>query len=400
MIKQYEINARNEERRFIRELKKSRFFSTVTGQMNMVTDIQKDCIVIKTNKSEKGLVLSRKKLRLAIYYTFHKRTATRKCLESYSNYTSALLGLLFKIFEGRAYVKKLKHGLLRLTLKGTRFIGSGLERDPAVRKIYKELGGNYLLFNYFHIRHSNFISILENEDWYCVIDSGAYSVFKQGQKAMKQKRERIEQNEAYQLKLFDVNEIPMISVEEYAAFINTYKDHPRILGFFNLDVIGCPAATQRNFSKLKSLCPGANIYPVWQFTDSLDSLQKLIDDGEYELVGCGGIVPFLSNRKHIVREKLEKVFNLFKDINFHFLGGADGEMLLHFPFTSTDTSAFLNSRKSAKQRQIFLQNGRRVKAPEEMTTTEIIRQNLKFLMNLENYYNNQQINLFENVSIA
>ncbi|MCM3443372.1 hypothetical protein ACUIJN_25895 [Metabacillus halosaccharovorans] len=81
-------------------------------------------------------------------------------------------------------------------------------------------------------------------------------------------------------------------------------------------------------------------------------------------------------------------------------GGADGELLLQFPFASTDTSAFLNSRKSNKQRQVFLKNGVRIKAPEEMSTIDIIRQNLKFLMNLESFYEQQQIDLFDCMDIA
>lgn len=401
MIKQYEVNARSEERRFVRHLKKYRFFQTVTGSINVVTEIQKDCIVIKTNKSEKGLTIPRNKLRLAIYYVFHTRTATRKGLETYCKYTSALLGILFKIFEGRAYVKKLKHGLLRLTLKGVRFYASGLERDPFVRNLLKKsLGGHYLLLNFFHIRKDkSFLRMLEDENWYCVIDSGAYSVYNQLQKVMKVKKEAFEQNKNFQLELFEPDEIPIVALEEYAAFINEHKDNARILGFFNLDKIGCPTTTKENFRKLKHLCPGANIIPVWQFTDSLDALQKLEDEGEYDLIGIGGMIPYLSNRKQIVKEKLEKVFATFKNINFHFLGGAN-ELLLQFPFTSTDTSAFLNSRKSDKQRQIYLQNGVRVEAPEDMTVTEIISQNLRFLTILENLYNKQQIDLFENISIA
>lgn len=62
-------------------------------------------------------------------------------------------------------------------------------------------------------------------------------------------------------------------LDGYAHFINEHKDNPRIVGFFPHDSVGEPELTKKNYLKLKSLT-NAKIIPVWQFTDSIDELDR------------------------------------------------------------------------------------------------------------------------------
>jgi len=73
----------------------------------------------------------------------------------------------------------------------------------------------------------------------------------------------------------------------------------------------------------------------------------------------------------------------YPDVNFHLLGVAD-ELLLEYGVFSSDSTAYLNARKYRDGHKIYLSDGRRIKAPDEMSTLDIIKQNLQFLIGLEN----------------
>jgi hypothetical protein len=388
MISQYTIKARSAERKFLRYLKKHKYFHTVKGNINYLVDISNKYIVIRSSRRRMDIQLSRQQFRKSIQYVWSYRTATRKGLEAFTNYTSALLGILFKVFHDLCFVKTLKSGLMRLTLKGVRFFASGLERSPSDRRILKEVGGHFLLLNYFQLRsNKRWTSILEDENFFCYIDSGGYSVYNFIQK------EKQRNSEGHQQSLFSPEEVPLITVEEYANFVNKHSGNPRILGFFNLDVFGDGVQTKKNFNYLRKNCPNAKLFPVWQVTDSIEELEELVQRVEpHEVIGIGGLVPFLSNRQEKVRKILHQVFERHPEENFHFLGGAN-RMLKEFQWFSSDSTAFLNSRKSTEQRKVYTAHGIRVAAPEELTTEQIIKQNLSFLVKLESINLNQQLSL-------
>lgn len=371
-MKNNTLDARQLERKFLRSLSKRKSFLTVTGRENQLVSFDRNFLVIQSAVNQKPWSISRKKLRQSIHYTLTKRSVIRKDLEKFSRFSSSMLAILFKCFEKLAYIKRLPSGVFRLTLKGVRVFFSGTEKDPFIRQVIKEEGGKHLLLNYYYIRNNRFWTEILDE-FSVVIDSGAFTVYRQQMK----KRDN-EPN------LFDIEDIPMITVEEYASFITRYHNHPKITGFFNLDVIGDPHATKKNFKRLKELVPHANLFPVWQFEDSLESLEELIQE-EYEMYGLGGTIPYLSTRKEVVKKKFEAIFSRFSFCNFHFLGGAN-EFLLDFPFYSSDTTAYLNARKSERQRKVYLEHGERVDAPEKMGVMEVIRQNIRFLALLESRF--------------
>ncbi|MFC0273628.1 hypothetical protein ACFFIX_19740 [Metabacillus herbersteinensis] len=373
MHEKFKLDARSLERKFKRRITKVGYIRTATGKVNSILDYNSSYLLLKTESRGGQFDIARKALRKAIAFVYFKRTVIRKDMQPFSNYSSAIFSILHYIFQDVSRIQKLKNGLLSLSLKGTRSFLSGCERSPGMLKIISELNGKFVLFNFLQLRGgTKWLEYLEEYNLFSVIDSGAYTLHQQKQK---------QQKNAEQLELLSDCILEDMTLEGYAAFINKYKDHPRIFGFFPLDVIGDPIKTKENYKKLSALT-NANIFPVWQFTDSISELDKLVKE-EHELICVGGTVPYLSNRKEIVRNVLDKIFSLFPTTNFHFLGGAN-EMLVDFPWFSTDTTAYLNARKSSKQRKVYLENGHRVDAPEDLSVEDIIKQNLSFLIELEN----------------
>lgn len=367
------------ERKFIRNVIKRGYFITASGCTNVV-QLNDQLLLITTSKRESAISISRNQIRKAIRFLQVYRTAIRRDMERFTSYSSALFGILLDIFKGDSKLQSLKHGLYRLSLLGVRFYASGLERDPSIMAEFKKMGGKYVLLNYYQLLKSpsNWFDRLEKEDLYCLIDSGAYSYFQEKQKRRKQN--------AQQQELFGEYLLMVQYIEGYSRFINQWKDHPRILGFFPFDVIGDPQQTKENHQRLIEKTD-AKIHPVWQITDSLEELQQLVDK-EYEMIAIGGMVPFLSKRLNKVRTTLNKVYDKFPTVNFHFLGVAN-ELLLEYPCYSSDSTAFLNARKSEQQRKVYLDDGTRVTASDDMSTLEIIKQNLSFLMGLESITNTQ-----------
>jgi hypothetical protein len=372
MYLEYEVKARQIERQFKRRLTKRGYFLTAKGNINSLVDYGKTEVAIKTEKGKEPIRLKRSALRKAINFFYFKRTAIREDFEAFSKYTSAIFGIIVQCFEQVSKLQKLQNGLFRISLLGTRFYCSGLERDPSILKLVKELNGRFVLFNYKSILESpQCLQWLDTYDLYAVIDSGSFSLFNADKKKSK---------EVVQQQLFGEEGMDELILEGYARFINEHKSNQRILGYFPLDRIGDPIATRRNYKRLKELT-NANIFPVWQITDSLEELDRLVAE-EPEMIGLGGAVPFLSSRKHIVRDILEKVTKRHPNVPFHGLGISD-ELLLEFNLFSADSTAFLNARKWMDGRKVYLPNGVRVNAPDDMSTLDIIKQNLRHLIGLE-----------------
>lgn len=373
MYAEYVINARSIERKFKRGLTKNGYFLTAKGCINHLVEYGKTHFSIKTDKGKEPIVIKRSAIRKAASYFFFKRTAIREDFEKFSNFTSAVFAIIFECFRNKSKLQLLKGGRFRISLLATRWYASGLERDPSILKLFKNLNGKYVLFNYKSILESpNCLHLLDKLDLYCIIDSGAFSIFNQQRKNMK--------NPTQQQHLFEVETLDSMILEGYARFINEHKNNHRIMGFFPLDCIGDPVQTKKNYKRLKELTD-AKIYPVWQFTDSLDELDRLVQE-EHEMIGLGGLVPLLKSQKHVIREVLDKVIERYPAVNFHALGISD-ELLQEYRIFSADSTSFLNARKYKDGRKIYLPNGERVTAPEDMTTLEIIKQNLSYLIGVE-----------------
>jgi hypothetical protein len=346
----YTIDARKTERAFIRKLQKKGGFTTANGKANLFAGKDAKAILLKTEKSKKPLAVLRTKLRAAISYTFYSRTVTRKELEAYSRFSSALLGILIEVFEKAGKLHKTAKGLLRLTLIGVRYFFAGVDKSVRDLEVAAANGAKFVLMTYAHIRKGKaWKNHVERLGLKIMLDSGAFTLWKAQQKG----------------KLVEA-----ISIADYAAFIEEHKD--LLYSWFNLDVIGDVEASKANaeYLKAKGLAP----IEVWHIQSSLDDLQQLVDE-DHAVIAIGGSV---GTSEKVREEIFTKVFERFPDQNFHFLGGSS-KLLYKFSWFSADSTGWLAGRMYGA---ILDKDGQR-KAPEGMTGIEALAYNAKNLSSLE-----------------
>lgn len=346
----YKIDARKAERAFIRKLQKKGGFTTTNGKANLFAGKDAKAILLKTEKSKKPLTVHRSKLRAAISYTFYSRTVTRKDLEQYSRFSSALLGILIEVFERSARIHKTAKGLLRLTLIGVRYFFAGVDRSVRDLEVAAANGAKFVLMTYAHIRtRKAWKKHVQRLGLKIMLDSGAFTLWKAAQAG---------------------KTVDPINVEDYAAFIEENRE--LLYAWFNLDVIGDAEASKANAEYLKAqdLAP----IEVWHIQNSLDDLQQLVDE-DHAVIAIGGSVGTSEKQREAI---FTKVFERFPEQNFHFLGGSS-KLLYKFNWYSADSTGWLAGRKYGA---ILDRNGQR-KAPEGMTGLEALAYNAKNLSCLE-----------------
>jgi hypothetical protein len=124
------MDARQTERAFIRRLKKNGgAFRTAKGRENNIVNINDETYTFSSSKEGSLNRFNRSKVRKAIQYVYTVRTVTRKEMEHFSSFSSALLGLMRMIFSDIAKYVETPTGLYRLTLKGIRYFFAGCERS-------------------------------------------------------------------------------------------------------------------------------------------------------------------------------------------------------------------------------------------------------------------------------
>ncbi|MGS2778354.1 hypothetical protein ACVBAX_13390 [Robertmurraya sp. GLU-23] len=170
MYKEYTVNARQVERRFQREMSKQGYYRTAKGNINRLVEYGKTHVLVITEKGANPIELERTRIRKAITFFFFKRTAIRSDFKSFSEFTSAMFAIIVHCFRDKSKLMKLKHGLFRVSLIGTRHWFSGLERSPDILSLLKSLGGKYVLFNYKSILESpNCLRQLDENDLFVFV---------------------------------------------------------------------------------------------------------------------------------------------------------------------------------------------------------------------------------------
>ncbi|MCD8502891.1 MAG: hypothetical protein LRY71_16070 [Bacillaceae bacterium] len=219
-IELFKEKAKSLEKRFLNRWKRQGFYKTVLGKKNFFTKVDRHYLYFCTEGEGKRLLkIARNKVREAISYLHFKRTSIRKELEKFSKYSSALFGILETIFGSLVKKQRCPSGLVRLTLKGTRFFPSGCCRKGDLELI-KASGGKFVMLSYYDIHdNSTWLSHLVRLNLYAIIDSGAFSFY----------RTKGQQKETDYYPLVDVPEIPLI--DRYLSFINQYKDYPNVIVF-------------------------------------------------------------------------------------------------------------------------------------------------------------------------
>lgn len=337
------MSARNLERELIRKVEKAAKFSTVTGNVNELAAVTKEAIVFTTSSSGKENKITRKKLRAAINFLQVAKTVTRKELERFSCFSSALLGLLASLFSKRLKVVVSETGLIRITLEGVRYVFAGVDRSVRDMEVAADNGAEFFLMSFIHIqKRKAWKKHLLRLGKKLIVDSSAFTAWKKG---------------------------VTINIDEYISFIKEHSDV--IHSYFNLDVVGDSAASKANAEYMKA--HGLNPIEVYHIGDDMAVLDALVTEG-HAVIGIGGSV----GKSEAEREAaFTEIFAKYPGQNFHFLGGGS-KLVAKFNWFSADSTTWISSRK---YNVITDENGQR--KAEEMSALECLAYTVRYFAGLE-----------------
>ncbi|WP_182101604.1 hypothetical protein [Niallia taxi] len=307
-----------------RTLKQHASFLTLTGARNFIEDITAYQVTIKTKKTRgTGNKLSIKNIIKASTWAFYVRTWNRKDLEQFTNFTSALMGLLRLIFLPIAHLWKASTGLLRITLGGRRFFFGGLEAPTENDvKLALDNGALFFLWNFYNLGGRSIKDFCEKHNRVGIVDPGVFSFMNKPEKAKD------------------------FSIKKYAEFIVEHKEY--LLGYLNYDW-GTWEEMKANYDYL-SRKTGIRPIPVWIPEYGFETLDELINE-DHPLIAIGRL---LKMHKSHQKKLFDKLFEKYPNQNFHALG-VSGEWLFRYPFYSADSTSW--SRHAREKNQIVTPNG-------------------------------------------
>ncbi|AYB48061.1 hypothetical protein [Paenibacillus lautus] len=360
--------AEAKERLFFRKYGKPGYqVHTVTGRANTIERVTEKYVYIKTSSGNEANRIPRERLRQALAILFHQRVITLKELIRIQKFSSALAALIRIIMIDICKVLRTPAGV-RLSLKGLRYIYSGISKGKRDVRIVKQNGGLFVLINYFTVRSDTAATWKDNLrelgfDYKCVmLDPGEKTLHEAKRKG---------------------KTVKPLDLDEYAEFVKQHSDI--IYQFLTIDKIGDPETTQANTLYLERAV-GRKPIPVYHVQNSLAVLQDYIDQG-YEVIAIGGSV-FVGRKRRA--QLFDDIFKRFGDIaNFHALGVGSTELLLQYPWFSADASSWLNGRIFGK----LLSLHGTVRAPIWMTSEESLAFNVRIFSSLEDRYDDMQISI-------
>ncbi|WP_426455402.1 hypothetical protein ACP26L_36005 (plasmid) [Paenibacillus sp. S-38] len=313
------IKAEQRARRFFRRPPAS--FPTLTGRCSTIQEASNQALFFQTAKGRRNRI-SRTGIVKAIAYMMERRSVTRKEMEKFSRFSSALLALLRLIFIDIIRIRITKTGLIRLSLKGTRFVFSGVDRAPRDMRVARENGAEVVMMSYYHLRedHSERWKYHVKENGLKVLlDSGAFSLWEAAAKG------RI---------------VKPILLEEYISFVKRHLDV--LIGYFNLDVIGDLYASRANMQAMEAA--GLSPHEVWHVCSPLEELNRIVDKGA-ALVGIGGSA-LLKDGERLPR--IDEALRRHPEQDFHLLGVGSKILFQLDGVFSTDATNWIEGRKSGR----------------------------------------------------
>lgn len=239
-------------RTFFRQYKVGIKFHTGTGFLDIVERVESDVIYIRTSRTMGLFQISRKQLQKACTFLFYVRNTTRKQLEGFSKFSSALMGLLFKISKEGGFARigrtgRTARGLLRLSLRGMRWFTAGCRRSSRDMEMVKFYNGQWLLLSYFHLREDKTYNWRKHV-WRLgykgrvLLDSVAIHCINPRLKG---------------------KQVADISIEEYCDFIKRQGGKDMFCGWFSLDRVDDADVTERNIDYMVNEGLGDGLIPVW-----------------------------------------------------------------------------------------------------------------------------------------
>ncbi|WP_336775365.1 hypothetical protein [Paenibacillus sp. MMO-58] len=342
-MRKFERMAIRRERNF---LQKKSSFRTGSGALNKLIAHDERRVYFQAAAGKMVNTIDRVKLRAALRDLFVNRTATRKNLERYSNYNSALLGLLSAILREMTKVTTGRKGL-RITLIGVRFYLSGCDKAVKDLEVAKANGAEFVLMSYWWLKGKKEpFAHVKRLGLKVLLDSGAFTAFNKGEQ---------------------------LDVVEYGAFVLEHKEV--IHAYITLDVIGDAAASAANDEYLRNL--GLSPVPVFPAFGELADLERLVaEDHDFICIGGTAIRGINEETK---RAAFQKIFTAFPDQNFHWLGGSSS-IIVEFPWFSADSSTWLSGRKYGK---LMSATFKTAKAPAGMDGFAALAHNVRILAALE-----------------
>ncbi len=175
----FEVEASRRVKTFIRKVKARRWLQTGKGIRSRVNRTESSGMWVDAKRSKAEYQLYRASLEKAAKHVFINRTLTRKDLEPYSKYTSALFGCLVEMFNDICRLITTRSGLLRLALRGIRVFLSGAVTSPRDLQLASNCGAKWALISYAYARNDregNWLRYLQNSSYErAFIDSGAFT---------------------------------------------------------------------------------------------------------------------------------------------------------------------------------------------------------------------------------
>lgn len=136
----------------------------------------------------------------------------------------------------------------------------------------------------------------------------------------------------------------VISVHDYILYLKTYGHKFHI--YAGLDVIGDPEETDKNQKTMEEA--GLHPIPTFHYNSDLKWLREYVE--KYDYIALGGLVP-LAKDKPVLKNWLNKCFKLLlpyilnKKLKVHGFGVGNPDVLVRYPFYSSDSTGWLGGEK-------------------------------------------------------
>lgn len=176
------------------------------------------------------------------------------------------------------------------------------------------------LTSYFYIKGDKDTSFLKFRNLF--IDSGAFTAFTKN---------------------------ATINIDEYLEFCHKLNLQGKNgITFSNLDVIGNPEATDKNWRYMRS--EGIDALPVFHYGSDIKFLKRYLEEDKVPYLALGGLVPYAKNKKKLVAW-LDYCFSTIKPyfpVKIHLFGITSAWCLERYPIYSSDSTGWLSSGRHGR----------------------------------------------------
>ncbi|QNR65130.1 hypothetical protein IAQ67_14520 [Paenibacillus peoriae] len=397
----FTIKAIEKEKLFVRKAKHGLRFSTGKGKINFIESITNKYVYFRTEKSKEAIRVPREKIRQAIEYLLYRRMVTREKLGEIYKYNSFLMGLLRHLFvqmSELAWIKRSlgKSKILRLVLKGTRFIFAGMERSIADLTMVKAHGGRFVLFSYWNLRsdkHETWKYHIKRLGLKVLLDSGEYSRYRLYKRIEAVRTKMLEHKEGTNTRLKQADDLIKmemkmqnpVRIEDYSKFILKHKSV--LYDAFNLDRTGDYEESMFNLNYLYRR--GIKAIPIWHPQSPIEALEALIkDDRSFDVIAIGGLLSLSHEDRYTVVNSIMK--NYGEHQCFHLLGCSSPLIFKGDTFQCDSTGPLMGRR----YKTIITENGH-IKMDKHMdqnwTEEKCFAYNIKRLSSLEDFHSSEQL---------